>query len=152
MSKGYARVDEICEWINRHINYVPGTTNASSTACDVLLQRTGVCRDFAHVGIALCRSLCIPARYVSGYAAGLEPQDFHGCFEAFLGNRWYLFDATRKAPVDGFVRIGFGRDAADVPVANIVGLALLQSQTVSAVESTPRADVGSNEDLAISTA
>lgn len=131
---GYERVNSICDWVYRHIDYVSGSTDASSSACDVLIQRAGVCRDFAHVAISLCRALGIPARYVSGYAALLQPPDFHGFFEAYLDGRWYLFDATRLAPVSGFVRIGTGRDAADASFATIVGAATLQYKMVSAVE------------------
>ena len=87
----------------------------------MLVAAAGVCRDYAHLAIALCRALGIPARYVSGYAVDLDPPDFHGFFEAYLGGEWYLFDATRLAPVDGLVRIATGRDAADVAFAAIVG-------------------------------
>jgi transglutaminase-like putative cysteine protease len=132
---GYSRVIEICNWVNRHIDYVAGSTDASSSACDVLIQRAGVCRDFAHVSIALCRALGIPARYVSGYAVGLEPPDFHGFFEAYLGDRWYLFDATQMAPVSGLVRIGIGLDAATTSFANIVGQATMQFIKVEATSA-----------------
>ncbi|WP_146460112.1 transglutaminase-like domain-containing protein [Rubripirellula tenax] len=118
---GYSRVTAICNWTFKHLTYTPGSTFATTTACDVLLQRTGVCRDYAHVAISLCRAMGIPARYVSGYAVNLQPQDFHGFFEAYLSGKWYLFDATRLAPVGGFVRIGTGRDAADVAFATIRG-------------------------------
>ena len=150
LSNGYYRVQAICDWVNQRIDYVEGSTNTSSSACDVLIQRTGVCRDFAHVSIALCRALGIPARYVSGYAADLQPPDFHGFFEAYLSDNWYLFDATRMASVSRLVRIGMGRDAADASFANVVGQARLDSIWVSAVaeDSMP-----SNEaDNAISTA
>jgi len=130
---GYFRVEAICDWVNNHIDYVAGSTDASSSACDVLIQRAGVCRDFAHVGIALCRALGIPARYVAGYAVGLEPPDFHGFFEVYLNESWYMFDATKMAPVSGFVRVGIGRDAADTSFANIVGQATFKSMRVSAV-------------------
>ena len=74
-----------------------------------------------HVAISLCRALGIPARYVSGYAVDLQPPDFHGFFEAYLDGRWFLFDATRLAPVGGLVRIGTGRDASDVAFATLRG-------------------------------
>ena len=80
---------------------VAGSTEARTSACDVLVQRVGVCRDSAQLAMALCRALCIPARYVSGDAVGLTPPDFHGFFEAYLGARWYVCDATRIAPMDG---------------------------------------------------
>lgn len=129
---GYGRVEAICDWANQHLNYRLGSTDASTTACDVLLSRAGVCRDFAHVCIAICRALDIPARYVSGYAVDLDPPDFHGFFEAYLGDRWYLFDPTRLSRLNGLVRIGNGRDAADTPFATIVGEAELVYKTISA--------------------
>lgn len=147
---GYERVKGIADWVYNNINYVAGSTNASSTACDVLLQRAGVCRDFAHLSIAFCRAIGIPARYVAGYAPELQPPDFHGFFEAYLGDKWYLFDATKLAPVSGLVRIGTGRDAADASFATIVGAATMKGMTVSAVTAT-----GENlqdTDAAISTA
>lgn len=118
---GYSRVTAICNWTYDHLAYVPGSTGPTTTACDVLLQRAGVCRDYAHVAISLCRAMEIPARYVSGYAVNLQPPDFHGFFEAYMDGRWFLFDATRLAPVGGLVRIGTGRDAADVAFATIRG-------------------------------
>lgn len=118
---GYSRVTAICNWTFEQLAYTPGSTGPTTTACDVLIQRTGVCRDYAHVAISLCRAMGIPARYVSGYAVNLQPPDFHGFFEAYLDQRWFLFDATRLAPVGGFVRIGTGRDAADVAFATIRG-------------------------------
>ena len=136
LDRGYSRVAAICQWTHDHLNYLPGITNASTGACDVLILRSGVCRDYAHLAIALCRALCIPARYVSGYAVTLDPPDFHGFFEAYLGNHWYLFDATRLAPLAGLVRIGMGRDAADVPFATIIGAATLKKKFVSAQELT----------------
>lgn len=133
MPMGYARVAAICDWVYNHVDYISGSTDASSSARDILVQRTGVCRDFAHLSIALCRALGIPARYVAGYAVDLQPPDFHGFFEAYLGGNWYLFDATKLAPVGGFVRISTGRDAADTAFATLVGAATLQNMTVSAV-------------------
>jgi len=134
MDPGFDRVTKITEWVYDSLAYTPASTGSSTTACDVLLQREGVCRDFAHVSIALCRSLGIPARYVSGYAVNLDPPDFHGFFEAFLGGSWILFDATKLAPVSGFVRIGAGRDAADVAFATLIGQAALTSMTVQAID------------------
>lgn len=136
IAPGYSRVAAICDWTHARLDYVAGSTDARSSACDVLVQRAGVCRDFAHVALTLCRALSIPARYVSGYAVGLNPPDFHGFFEAYLGTRWYLFDATRMAPRDGLVRIGTGRDAADAAFATVIGAATLKDMTVSAQELT----------------
>lgn len=129
---GYARVSAVCNWVRRHLSYEPGASNERTSACDTLIQRAGVCRDYAHLAITFCRGLGIPARYVSGYAAGLEPPDFHGFFEAYLGSGWYLFDPTEKAPLSGLVRIASGRDAADAAFATIVGEAELQEMAVSA--------------------
>ena len=118
---GYGRVSTISDWVNGELNYVPGSTGPGTTACDVLIQRTGVCRDYAHLGISLCRALGIPARYVAGYAPGLQPPDFHGFFEAYLGHGWYRFDPTKLAPVSGFVRIGAAMDAAGASFATRIG-------------------------------
>ncbi|MBB3206124.1 transglutaminase-like putative cysteine protease [Rhodopirellula rubra] len=134
---GYSRVTAICNWTFKQLTYTPGSTGPTTTACDVLLQRTGVCRDYAHVAISLCRAMGIPARYVSGYAVNLQPPDFHGFFEAYLDKRWFLFDATRLAPVGGFVRIGTGRDAADVAFATIRGDAQSTGIDVWAIDTNP---------------
>ena len=128
--QGLVRVRSICDWVFNNISYVSGSTDSQTTAQDVFVQRQGVCRDYAHLSIALCRAIGIPARYVCGYAVNLQPPDFHGFFEAFLGDSWYMFDATRMAPVGGFVRIATGHDAADVPFATFVGSAQLKSKNV----------------------
>ena len=109
------------EWIHAEVDYLSGSSDTTTTAADTFSTRAGVCRDFAHLGITFCRALGIPARFVSCYAWQLEPQDFHAVFEAWLGDRWYLFDATRMAALDGMVRIGCGRDAADTAFATIFG-------------------------------
>jgi transglutaminase-like putative cysteine protease len=122
---GYQRVAAICNWIYGNVDYISGTTDAMTSAFDTVTQRAGVCRDFAHLGIALCRAMGIPARYVSAYAWRLSPPDFHAVFEAYLdgptGGAWYLFDPTRMTGADGLVRIGIGRDAADVAFCSIYG-------------------------------
>ncbi|QEF98241.1 Transglutaminase-like superfamily protein [Stieleria maiorica] len=133
MQPGLLRVQAICDWVNEHLDYTPGSTGVTTTAADVVLQRTGVCRDYAHLAIALCRGIGVPARYVSGYAAELQPPDFHGFMEAYLGDQWYFFDPTKLASVGGLVRIATGRDAADVAFATITGDAGLTSKMVSAV-------------------
>ena len=114
LPKGHQRVNAICNWIHDHLTYQPGTSDGETTADESLLKRAGVCRDFAHIGTAFCRALGIPARFVSCYAHGLVPSDFHAVFEAYLDGRWWLFDATRQADLDGLVRIGVGRDAAEI--------------------------------------
>jgi transglutaminase-like putative cysteine protease len=118
---GYSRVTAICNWIYDHVLYLSGSSNSLTSACDTVVERVGVCRDFAHLGIAFCRALNIPARFVAGYAYGLNPPDFHAWFEAYLGDRWYLFDPTRLVPQNGLIRVGIGRDAADVSFATIFG-------------------------------
>jgi transglutaminase-like putative cysteine protease len=117
----YDRVMAITEWIHDNVEYLRGATDSGTSAFDTVTQRAGVCRDFAHLGIALCRALSIPARYFTGYAYQLQPPDFHACFEAHIGGRWFIFDATRLAPLNGLVRIATGRDAADASVATIFG-------------------------------
>jgi transglutaminase-like putative cysteine protease len=119
--RGHARVTALCNWIYEWIDYSRGTSDAHTSACDTLIDRAGVCRDFAHLGIALCRAMGIPARFVSAYAYQLQPPDFHAVFEAWIGDRWYLFDPTRQAALDGIVRIGVGRDASEVSFASIHG-------------------------------
>lgn len=115
---GYQRVAAICNWIHDNVDYISGASDELTSAYDTVSQRAGVCRDFAHLGIALSRALGIPARYVSAYAWRLEPPDFHAVFEAYLrgpsGPGWYVFDPTRMAAAEGIVRIGIGRDAAEV--------------------------------------
>ncbi|MFT5094455.1 MAG: transglutaminase-like putative cysteine protease [Porticoccaceae bacterium] len=151
---GFSRVQAICNWVFEQLDYTPGSTIATTTAADVLLQRTGVCRDYAHLAIALCRAIGIPARYVAGYALNLQPPDFHGFMEAFLAGRWYLFDPTRLTSTLGLVRIGTGRDAADVSVATITGNVLLTQQAVWATganDSDAPVDDGSGTN-AVSTA
>ncbi|WP_397411763.1 transglutaminase family protein [Polaromonas sp.] len=122
LSPGLSRVRAIESWIHDSIHYLPGFSNSTTTAQEVFVHRAGVCRDFAHLGITLCRALNIPARLVVGYVYFDEPpQDFHAVFEAWLEGRWVLFDATRMAPNDRLVRVGTGRDAKDVAFATIFG-------------------------------
>lgn len=127
----HAKVLAISDWIYENVEYLSGSTNAQTSAFDTITERAGVCRDFSHLGIALCRALTIPARYFTGYAYQLEPADFHACFEAFIGGQWIIFDATRLAPLNGLVKIATGRDAADAAVASIFGSVTCQSMKVS---------------------
>ena len=127
LPRGYRRVAAICRWIRENIAYQVGTSSPSTTARDVLANRAGVCRDFAHLAISFCRALNIPARFVTAYACYRDPPpDFHAFFEAYLGDRWYLFDPTDLAPLDETVRIGTGLDASDVAFATYFGSATLQ--------------------------
>lgn len=122
LAPGRGRVQCIADWIRDAIRYAPETTTATTTAQDVFVQRTGASHDFAHLGIALCRALDIPARLVMGYIwLDESPQDVHAVFEAWLGGQWVLFDPSGKAPVERLVRIGTGRDAKDVAFSTIFG-------------------------------
>lgn len=127
----YDQVRAISDWIFENIDYLYGATNVETSAFDTVTQRAGVCRDFAHLGIAFCRALSIPARYLTGYACNMRPQDFHACFEAYIGSDWFAFDPTRMAALDGLVRIATGRDAADASVATIFGRMDLTGMSVS---------------------
>jgi transglutaminase-like putative cysteine protease len=120
---GYDQVEAIRAWIHDRIEYQYGTSNASTSALDTAQQRVGVCRDFAHLGIALCRALDIPARMVAGYLYQLEPMDLHAWFEAYLNGQWYTFDATQLEPRGNRVTIAYGRDAADVALTTQFGSA-----------------------------
>jgi transglutaminase-like putative cysteine protease len=111
---GVAKVMAVLEWITRNVDYLHGISTPETTAERTFVDRAGVCRDFTHLAITLCRALSIPARAVSAYALGLEPPDFHAIFEVYLEGGWWLVDPTRLAPIEGIVRIGSGRDAADI--------------------------------------
>ncbi|MEO8882719.1 MAG: transglutaminase family protein, partial [Devosia sp.] len=128
---GHQRVTEICNWIYEHVDYLKGASDQQTSAYDTFSLRAGVCRDFAHLGITFCRALGIPARFVSAYGWQLVPQDFHAVFEVFLGDRWYLFDATRTAPLDGLIRIAIGHDAADTAFSTFYGQAAMPGMAIS---------------------
>ena len=143
---GIGRVRKIVQWIHDAIVYKPGSTNSTTTAQEVFVQRTGVCRDFAHLGITLCRALNIPARIVVGYVWFDEPpQDFHAAFEAWIGGQWVLFDPTGMAPVDRLVRIGTGRDAKDVAFSTIFGAVEMTRMELNVLEHEPRRTASSGK-------
>jgi transglutaminase-like putative cysteine protease len=123
--QGYGRVQGIRDWVLERTTFSSNTSSSATSALDTLLEQVGVCRDFAHLMIALCRAINIPARFATGidYGAdpGLGPTDFHAYVEAYLGDRWYMFDPSGTAIPMGFVRLGTGRDAADVAFATIFG-------------------------------
>lgn len=121
---GYDQVVAIVRWLQNTISYIPGSSETPVSAAEVNSRQVGVCRDLAHLGIALCRSLSIPARMVVGYLHRLEPMDLHAWFEAYVGGRWYTFDATQTEPKTGYVAVGYGRDAADVALYNQFGPAV----------------------------
>jgi transglutaminase-like putative cysteine protease len=120
-SPGYDQVSTIVAWLRATIRFEPSSSDVLVSAIAVNARQWGVCRDFSHLGMALCRSLSIPARMVVGYLFGLQPVDLHAWFEAYVGGRWYAFDATQPEMRAGYVAIGYGRDAADVAVYNQFG-------------------------------
>ena len=128
---GGARVIAILDWISANIDYEHGVSDTETTAARTFIDRAGVCRDFTHLGMTLCRASGIPARAVSAYAHQLEPPDFHAVFEVWLDNGWWLVDPTRLAPVEGLVRIACGRDAADIAFLTTQGRCELVRQTVT---------------------
>lgn len=133
--QGHARVQAIQDWIRQRVRFASNSSVGTTTACDTLASGVGVCRDFAHVMIALCRALNIPARFATGLDYGadpaLGPPDFHAYVEVYLSHRWYLFDPSGTAIPMGFVRIGTGRDAADVAFATLFGPVRSQAPLVN---------------------
>ena len=125
LRQGYWRVQAIQDWVCTRTTFTSGSSNVSTAAVDTLIEQVGVCRDFAHLMIALCRAVNIPARFVTGIDYGADPAmgptDFHAYVEVFLGNRWYLFEPSGVSPPMGLVRIGTGRDAADVSFSTMFG-------------------------------
>ena len=140
---GYNQVAAIESWLRDTIRFEPYGGDIHVSAIEVNARQWGVCRDLSHLGIALCRSLSIPARMVVGYLYGLQPMDLHAWFEAYVGGRWYSFDATQWQTSGGYVAIGYGRDAADVAVYNQFGPALFPAgQRVTVTLGAPRQDAG----------
>jgi transglutaminase-like putative cysteine protease len=135
LPQGYHRVAAIRQWVENHVKFVSGATTGATSALDTLRDAQGVCRDFAHVMIALCRACNVPARFVSGIDYGAPriygPPDFHGYVEAYLGDRWYVFDPTGMCPPTGLMRIGTGQDAADTAFATIFGAVRSGSPRIS---------------------
>jgi transglutaminase-like putative cysteine protease len=131
---GYFRVLAIAQWVNQRTRFQPGSSGSGTSAVDTLLDHAGVCRDFAHLMIALCRALNIPARFVTGIDYGADPSlgatDFHAYVEVFLSGRWYLFDPSGVAPPMGLIRLGTGRDAGDVSFATVFGNVISDSPVV----------------------
>ena len=141
--QGYGRVQGIRDWVLAHTAFTPNTSNANTSAIDTLVETVGVCRDFAHLMIGLCRAVNIPARFATGIDYGadpaLGPTDFHAYVEVYLGERWYIFDPSGTAIPMGFVRFGTGRDAADVAFATIFG-AVRSSAPIISIAAVPGAD------------
>jgi transglutaminase-like putative cysteine protease len=125
LPRGYMQVCAVRDWVRGAIRFEIGASRSMTSAVDTLRDRVGVCRDFAHTMIALCRALNYPARFVTGVDYGADPAlglpDFHAYVEVYIGDDWYLFDPSGISPVTGLLRIGTGRDAADVSFATIFG-------------------------------
>jgi len=141
---GAARVQAICDYVHRHITFNYQDARATRTAWDAMQERKGVCRDYAHLAVALCRCMNIPARYCTGYLTdiGVEPpygpMDFAAWFEAYIGGRWHTFDARNNTPRIGRVLMARGRDATDVAISNTFGPNTLTGFTVWADETQPQ--------------
>jgi len=157
--RSYAQVRAVRDWVRANITFKIGTSNSGTTAVDTLRDGCGVCRDFAHTMIAYCRALNYPARFCTGVDYGadpaLGPPDFHAYVEVMIGGSWYLFDATGISPITGLIRIGTGRDAADVSFATIFGPVRTGMPTVAfeAIEDSAQGLVAPvPTELAVSTA
>jgi transglutaminase-like putative cysteine protease len=127
---GYEMVEAIRQWVYQNIKYEYNHSTSSTSALDTLSAQHGVCRDMSHLAIALCRSINIPARFVTGYMYALKPMDLHAWFEAYLDNQWYTFDATQAVVTGGRVILAYGRDAADVATATYFGDIVLENMHV----------------------
>ena len=142
---GWGRVQAVCDWVHNHISFGYQHARMTRTALEAYQERTGVCRDYAHLAVAFCRSLNIPARYCTGYLGDIglpppyAPMDFAAWFEAFLGGRWYTFDPRNNAPRIGRVLIARGRDASDVALSSTFGPNTLTSFKVWTDEVRPAA-------------
>ena len=128
---GWPRVQAVCDFVHQHLKFGYQYARSTKTASDAYKERQGVCRDFAHLAISLCRCLNIPARYCTGYLGDIgvppvdAPMDFSGWFEAYIGGTWYTFDARHNVPRIGRVLIARGRDAADVAISMTFGATVL---------------------------
>jgi transglutaminase-like putative cysteine protease len=133
---GWGRVQAVCDWVNKNVRFGYQFARPTKTAYDVFEERAGVCRDLNHLALTFCRCLNIPARYATGYLGdiGVPPQpcpmDFSGWFEAYLGGRWYTFDARHNVPRIGRVLMALGRDAVDVALTTSFGATRLEKFVV----------------------
>lgn len=128
--EGGARIAAMAEWITGHLAYVPGSSTVETTALDTFHDRKGVCRDYAHLMIAMARAADIPARYASVYALRASPPDFHAVAEVFLGGAWHIVDPTGMASARDTAIIGIGRDAGDVAFLTAFGPLMMNSLSV----------------------
>jgi len=131
---GYGEVRAVRDHVHARLAYRYGVSNGSTDALETLEMGAGVCRDFAHVAIALCRSIDIPARMVAGYLHRRDPMDLHAWFEAYVGGRWYTFDATEDELRGGRLVLAYGRDAADVAFMTDYGALTLRRMEVEVQE------------------
>jgi transglutaminase-like putative cysteine protease len=152
--QGLQRVQAICDWVHTNVEYRFGTGSPNRTAGETIAQRYGVCRDFAHAAVALCRTFNIPARYVTGYVPDIafldpgSPMDFHAYFEVYVGHRWHTFDARFNVPRVGRIKIACGLDAVDGAFSTIYGAAQLVFFNVWAYQVDPaEVDLGDPVDL-----
>ena len=133
---GFERVRAICQFVHNHIRFDYQLASSTRSAWDAYQEGVGVCRDFAHLALTFCRCMNIPARYCTGYMGDIgiplsdDPMDFSGWFEAYLGGRWYTFDARHNRTRIGRILMAVGRDATDVPISNSFGTAILSGFTV----------------------
>lgn len=132
--EGGAKIARMRDWIEDRFTYVAGSSDAETGALDSFVERRGVCRDYAHVMIALARAAHIPARMASVYALGVDPQDFHAVAEIYLAGDWHPVDATGMAAADAMARICVGRDAADIAFLTAYREIELVGQSVSVRE------------------
>jgi len=143
IQRGIDRVIAICNWVHWNIQYVTGSGRPDIAASEIVQRGYGVCRDFAHCGIALCRALNLPARYVTGHLPDIgfkdpgTPMDFHAYFEVYLGNRWCTFDARFNIPRYGRIKVAHGLDAVDVALSTVYGQARLASFEAWAYQVDP---------------
>jgi transglutaminase-like putative cysteine protease len=144
---GWARVQAICDFVHQRLRFSYPEARPTRTANEALAEGVGVCRDFTHLAVTLCRCLNIPARYCNGYLGDIgvppdpAPMDFNAWFEAFLGRRWFTFDARHNQPRIGRILISRGRDAADIPMITTFGSHALTRFTVVTEEIEERASV-----------
>lgn len=143
MKPGYRRVEAIMNWTWNNLTYTAGSSQPTTTAADAFTVGRGVCRDFAHLMITMCRAMNIPARYAYGYLPDMDvvpnpaPMDFHAWVEVYLGDRWWVFDPRHNARRKGRVQIAHGRDAADIAMITTYGAPWMQLMTVTANERVP---------------
>jgi transglutaminase-like putative cysteine protease len=136
LTPGWSRVQAVCDWVHERVRFGYEYANSTKTALDVFTERCGVCRDFQHLAVTICRALNIPARYVTGYLGDIgvsispAPMDFSAWFEVYLDDRWWTFDARHNTPRIGRVLMAVGRDASDVAITTSFGRAALKTFTV----------------------